>query len=96
MKAQHTPGPWYSSSDGSEIFDQTEHAPVAFINGANQDSQFRTGPQVMANARLISAAPDLLEALQRSLNWLSSYPGGNANGVYEQARAAVAKAMGEA
>ena len=44
---------------------------------------------------LIAAAPDLLEALQRSLNWLASYPGGCAEGCYEQASAAIAKATGK-
>lgn len=34
---------------------------------------------------------ELLEAAERSLNWLSSYPGGNAERVYEQMRAALAK-----
>lgn len=50
-----------------------------------------------ANARLIAAAPDLLAALERTLNWLSSYPGGGTlgqDGPYEQARAAIAKATG--
>lgn len=49
----------------------------------------------VSNARLIAAAPDLLGALQRSLNWLSSYPGGGALGCYDQAREAIAKATGE-
>ena len=47
-------------------------------------------------ARLIAAAPDLLAALERSLNWLSSYHGGGAIGAYDQARAAIAKATGAA
>lgn len=44
------------------------------------------------DAKAIAAVPDLIEALQRSLNWLSSYPGGNAVGCYDQARAALRKA----
>ena len=47
------------------------------------------------DARLIAAAPDLLAALERTLSWLTSYPGGGAMGVYDQARAALAKALGE-
>jgi hypothetical protein len=48
-----------------------------------------------ANAKLFAAAPELLAVLQRSLNWLSSYPGGGADGCYDQARAAIARATGE-
>lgn len=42
--------------------------------------------------RIAGAAKDLLAALRRSLNWLSSYPGGGALGAYDEARAAIAKA----
>ena len=38
---------------------------------------------------------DVVDALKRSLSWLSSYPGGCAEGCYDQARAAIAKATGE-
>lgn len=50
--------------------------------------------ELLANARLMAAAPDMLEALKRSLDWLSSYPGGCALAVYEDARVAIAKAEG--
>lgn len=40
------------------------------------------------------ALPVLLAALQRSLDWLASYPGGGANAAYDQARAAIAQAEG--
>jgi hypothetical protein len=48
-----------------------------------------------ADARLIAAAPELLEALERCLSWLTSYPGGGTmgpKGPYEQARAAITRA----
>lgn len=48
-----------------------------------------------ANARLIAAAPDLLEALEKTLTWLTSYPGNGAITAYDQARAAIAKAAGQ-
>lgn len=38
---------------------------------------------------------DMIEALERTLSWLTSYPGGGAMPVYEQARAALKKAKGE-
>ncbi len=36
---------------------------------------------------------ELLEALERSLNWLASYPGGCAENTYKQARTAIARAQ---
>ena len=42
--------------------------------------------------RLMDINADLVAALQRSLNWLASYPGGNAEKTYNQAREAIAKA----
>lgn len=60
MTAKHTPGPW-----GIII---GEAGPVVF-SGENGDLVSRMGSflgddEAMANARLIAAAPDLLEALQ--------------------------------
>jgi len=40
-------------------------------------------------ANLIAAAPRLAEALQRTLNYLSSYQGNGAASAYDQARAAL-------
>lgn len=48
-----------------------------------------------ADAHLIAAAPMMFEALEATLSWLTSYPGGGAMKCYEQARAALAAAKGE-
>lgn len=51
-----------------------------------------------ADAHLVAAAPDLYEALERTLSWLAGYQGGaclRPDGPYDQARAALAKARGE-
>ena len=47
-----------------------------------------------ANARLIAAAPELLDVLRKSLDWLASYPGGSATNIYHAARAVIDKAEG--
>jgi len=66
MKAKHTSGPWHTTGDGlvyaEPSFDDIE-AP--FICDATYDSQWRApNDEEKANAQLISAAPELLEALR--------------------------------
>lgn len=60
MSTEHTPGPWITSYDGSINTDAG-----TFICGFRWDSykEFTEGNN-SANARLIAAAPDMLEALE--------------------------------
>lgn len=91
----HTPGPWaVQLTDGvaDMVHASAEHnnfGTIVDLDGSEFDYDMS-----LANARLIAAAPELLEALKRSLSWLSSYPGGGATKVYEQAREAIDKAKG--
>jgi hypothetical protein len=55
-KKGHMPGPWYQ--DGKFIRNLPECDYVCEINFPHCD------PEVQANARLIAAAPDMLEALR--------------------------------
>ena len=104
MTTKHTPGPWYVGSgthEGRNIYS---------VASVTDDEGFTYQPIVAsaeddgikcwdANARLIAAAPDLLEALQRIAD------GQEMSGVFtfadvvlryqEIARAAIAKATGE-
>jgi hypothetical protein len=63
MSAKHTPGPWELKSEGWKgqfIYGTDEHAKgVRFIAKVSLDFD---GAE--ANARLIAAAPELLEALK--------------------------------
>lgn len=62
MSARHTPGVWtLLPGRGAEVFDDEGE----FIMSMNRPSE-----EVMANARLIAAAPDLLAALQASTHIL--------------------------
>lgn len=95
------PGPWSMRiKDGMAIFDfnhngETKHWRFAecVVSMATDDE-----PQdyLMANAQLIAAAPELLEALQRMLragkkqNWNERY-----ESEMSLARAAISKALGE-
>lgn len=86
-----TPGPW---KDGIEIplkAISCERAGFAlvFINTGSP----KRDEQAQANARLISAAPELLEAIEAlTANYADVEPGGSKN--VDKARAAIAKARG--
>lgn len=101
---QHTPGPWTTSGDcyqekGSWVVTiQSNNAPPEMNIAAEALSEHKE--QAIANAHLIAAAPDLLEAAQACAEWLDlvkqNYPdmAGLIRGM-EAARAAIAKATGE-
>jgi hypothetical protein len=73
--AKHTPGPWFYVNDGREIHDRItkfdEHGArigrtpnrIASIDFMPSLFEFPENEIREANARLIAAAPDLLEAL---------------------------------
>lgn len=70
MQSSFTPGPWrvfeHSWCDTSIGAPGTSNAICRLdINHATEESQEADEAQMAANARLIAAAPELLEALQR-------------------------------
>jgi len=90
---KHTPGPWYFNQKyciGPRVntYDQSDGMfhPLADVYGVNRD----------ANARLIAAAPDLLAAAKRALNFIENTEGeiGCSLESGELLRAAIAKAEG--
>ena len=93
--SKHTPGPWYATGkltryveariDGGLIQEVAACGPTKADGGY--------GPQQEANARLIAAAPELLEALTdcvEHMHW--TQPQGEA--ALKKAKAAIAKATG--
>lgn len=106
--SKHTPGPWRHGSqtgaNANTIYAVNGKGPhdepgICSVYGIplyrRTDEQMRDiYDEGIANAKLIAAAPELLEALERTLSWLSSYPGEGALGAYDQARSAIAKATG--
>jgi hypothetical protein len=64
----HTPGPWATHVD----FDATGY-PCYYIHGLSGD-QKRDDDTLIANAALISAAPDLLAALKLVAEWQNGSP----------------------
>lgn len=104
-KATHTPGPWYADQIGAiwrrppgDLYEQgggvAGDRPIAaaYLGWRSDD---RCAYPVLENARLIAAAPDLLEACRRLLGWSFWEQGGSAARDAEFARAAIRKATGE-
>ena len=92
MGTKHTPGKWNiveSNKIDEEAHIQTDLKSICrmWIQMDSQD---------MANARLIAAAPDLLEALKALVADLKPYMGqGRMDDKIRNAIAAIAKATGE-
>ncbi|MFX2663538.1 hypothetical protein [Enterobacter kobei] len=87
MKFKGTPGPWHVMR--GDVLDKNGRM-VACIEG------FCPGEIEIYDAKLIAAAPDLLEALQAMLskaykqNWNDQYPD-----EVSKAQAAISKALGD-
>ncbi|HED1596611.1 TPA: hypothetical protein R4S50_002298 [Enterobacter cloacae subsp. cloacae] len=84
---KHTPAPWYFSNEG-----------VLRVRAKNDDevvcsyAGYENCEREYANAKLIAAAPDLLEALQDALH---AYDKHGEHSEWDFARAAISKALGE-
>lgn len=89
MTTKHTPGPWVAGCEddpgsGDVYMEDGSLIAEAFING---DVKTR-----MANARLIAAAPDLLETLQSFPGFTNDATSGDP--WVEKMRTAISKATG--
>lgn len=91
---KHTPGPWFVDHKSPFLVragDDIDGRHIAHIGPANYTPRFDVDEP---NAKLIAAAPDLLEALSEIIN-----DGGKfvmTNETHRKARAAIARAIGEA
>ncbi|MBC2594913.1 hypothetical protein H5P28_11655 [Ruficoccus amylovorans] len=98
IKAKPTPGPWAYNATSEGWFDV---GPIGGRYRGCTANVFNaeciggiTNAEAEANARLIAAAPDLLEALEDIVDVLDAL--GEALAKVKDARAAIAKAKGEA
>lgn len=113
MEKKFTPGPWVIGDENNQ------HAQVC-LGDSNCSVDLRrfadypncpdmSRDEMLANASLIAAAPDLYDALESCLPWLEEQstdecadaqeggrPNWKFNGIYNAALAALAKARGEA
>ena len=91
--SKHTPGPWFVTEGGQYIeASRYEHGGRQIVGKPQGDNP----EQWNANARLIAAAPELLEALQSVVAWMDA-PDESAfsDTQLDCVRAAIAKATGE-
>jgi hypothetical protein len=102
MKKKYTPGPWTLGKGTvrvrTEEDEQGRTKLIAECYTTNQGIRYpHDFEEREANARLISAAPDLLEALQELLKSLPTYPVPPSvkNDTIRKARLAVGKATAE-
>lgn len=98
-EAKHTPGPWVA--DFGEAFhirpsEGGTLAQVTFLKGRGGLGGRRNADECAANARLIAAAPDLLEALELWRDRISGPTEMSMQTLLHMTDAAIAKARGEA
>lgn len=89
MNTKHTQGEWVSK--GCEIYNLNTGKTIARTDIGGTDEQTE------ANARLIAAAPELLEALEdilRKMNLLILPTERRNSKIYQQAKQAINKAKG--
>lgn len=101
MSAQHTPGPWVIRMEGREKQEinvrSSVQVPDEFDGGTYEPliaDLYRGGTGNIHDARLIAAAPDLLEALRGMLEVFGDEFGIGNSDTCDAARAAIAKATG--
>ncbi len=88
-----TPGPWEHTGQGDIVGKEDNGYGLGYVDVCSVYLRTVRG-RTNANARLIAAAPDLLEALSEIIN-----DGGKfvmTHETHRKARAAIAKARGEA
>ena len=94
-KTAHTPGPWSVSVKGRYV--GITHVPTRNNPLGGLVCKMHSGrPEIHADARLIAAAPGLLDALEAAVEW-NGYDDYGIRSVWlKQALSAIAKAKGGA
>ena len=97
MEAKHTPGPWVVKVSKEEDADWALKWPtIVAENGymvVGTEGLYGDKKTDIANAHLIAAAPELLEALKHCIDWLNAAGIDEDMPVQMQARSAIAKAQ---
>ena len=88
MTTKHTEGPWLMCESATHVTVTNAHGDAVF----HDDKRI---PGVMADARLIAAAPDLLDELLSVLYWAVTEQSPLRNQEIENICKVIAKATGE-
>ncbi len=89
--SKHTPGPWHHTGREFNDVRDSDDELVAVALHLRVGQPQRSVQEAEANARLIAAAPELLEALQQALEFVDGW---KELSWCAPARAAIAKATG--
>lgn len=111
MSAKHTPGPWALSTVRTQVGWCHKVGPFPSRRGESHACVYEDGisnsppvdSELLANARLIAAAPELLEVLRALVEQVANVkvvhiPGADPkrfHDAFTEARAAIAKAEGK-
>jgi hypothetical protein len=104
MSARHTPGPWRNCGQYDKLRDEVGATGKAIAvvwtrraaDGLQRRGETDADAEGEANARLIAAAPDLLEALQGLLRFAGCSGADDNHLEVRQAYDAIDKAIGSA
>lgn len=95
MKAKHTPGPWKTYTTDQGLIDITAAGNDGTLTLAYMTGEDNIEINVEANAKLMAAAPDLLEALTSLYSKFKNDGIGSSSHyspIMERAKAAIKKA----
>lgn len=96
--SEHTPGPWqwyWRTEDGVANCGVFHEPREGMAYSVCRAPQYQTKDQWESDARLIAAAPDLLDALQAIVYSAAANQAAVNYPLIDDARAAIAKATGE-
>jgi hypothetical protein len=89
---QHTPGPWRAEGWNNLVVNSYTGDTIIIQPGGSEYAKLE---ELQANARLIAAAPELLEALKGMMEWARRVKGSNPGPEVFEASNAIAKATQE-
>jgi hypothetical protein len=92
--SEHTPGPWRVAF-GNRLEIHGPKDEIGWPKSIVYNAGLCTDKEAQANARLIAAAPQLLQALNDLVVWVEHLPGGRSGWEYVNALAAIASVTKE-
>lgn len=94
MKTKHTPGPWREGSTAHSKWVEAGAVRICQVD-TDEENAGISFDESEANARLIAAAPDLLEVLALLANWIEESADIPREHILTEARSAIVRARRE-